>query len=117
MPGQHLLFVDDNSPDGTGEVIDALVAEHADRVHALHRPRKMGLGTAYVAGFSWALERDYAAVIEMDADFSHAPSVLPRFLELLEHHDVVIGSRYIHGARHAGGRIEAASSGCKRGMG
>ena len=96
-PDIHLLFVDDNSQDGTRDVIDALRSEHPGTVDALYRDRKMGLGTAYVAGFMWALERDYDAVIEMDADLSHDPANLPRFLELLERYDVVIGSRYVEG--------------------
>ncbi len=96
-PDVHLLFVDDNSQDGTRDVIDRLRAEHTGTVDAIYRERKLGLGTAYVAGFLWALERDYDVVIEMDADLSHDPSVLPRFFELLATHDVVIGSRYIEG--------------------
>jgi dolichol-phosphate mannosyltransferase len=91
-----VLIVDDGSPDGTGEIADR-VAEHNPRVHVLHRPRKMGLGTAYLLGFRWALERDYAFVFEMDADFSHDPAHLPQFLEAIQDHDLVLGSRYRHG--------------------
>ena len=89
----NILVVDDGSPDGTGEIVDQIAASN-DRVHALHRPRKMGLGTAYLAGFKWALERDYAYVLEMDADFSHDPAHLPQFLEAIQDADVVLGSRY-----------------------
>ena len=74
-----MLIVDDGSPDGTGTLIDEIVAQN-DRVHVIHRARKMGLGTAYIAGFRWALERGYAVVLEMDADFSHDPVHLPQFL-------------------------------------
>jgi len=91
-----LLIVDDNSPDGTGKLADTL-AQQDSRIHVLHRARKMGLGTAYVNGFNWGLERGYDALIEMDADFSHDPKYLPRMLELLEINDVVIGSRYVPG--------------------
>ena len=96
-PGNHVLFVDDNSQDGTRDRIDELRREHPELVHAIYRPGKMGLGTAYIAGFTWALERDYDAMIEMDADLSHNPSVLPRIHELLGEYDVVIGSRYVKG--------------------
>jgi dolichol-phosphate mannosyltransferase len=91
-----VLVVDDGSPDGTGDLVDALAARNP-RVHALHRPGKMGLGTAYVAGFRWALERDYAMVFEMDADFSHDPTHLPQFLRAIENADLVLGSRYNKG--------------------
>ncbi len=90
-----VLVVDDGSPDGTGEIADALAGEYAPRVHVVHRAGKLGLGTAYVAGFRWALERDYALVFEMDADFSHDPSHLPQFLAAADAGaDVVLGSRY-----------------------
>jgi dolichol-phosphate mannosyltransferase len=92
----EVLIVDDNSPDGTGAVADQLVASDP-RVHVMHRPGKMGLGSAYVAGFQYALERDYDAVFEMDADFSHNPDSLPQFLRELETADLVVGSRYLHG--------------------
>ncbi len=91
-----VLVVDDNSPDGTGEVVGAL-ASACSRVHLLRRPRKMGLGTAYIAGFRWALERDYIYVFEMDADFSHDPAHLPQFLEEIRDADLVLGSRYRNG--------------------
>ena len=92
----ELLVVDDGSPDGTGQIADALAAADA-RVHALHRPRKLGLGTAYLAGFRWALERGYDYVFEMDADFSHDPAHLPQFLRAIESADLVLGSRYRNG--------------------
>lgn len=92
----ELLIVDDGSPDGTGQLADTL-ARNNPRMHVIHRARKLGLGTAYVAGFRWALERDYEACISMDADFSHDPKYLPSMLELLQSSDVVIGSRYVPG--------------------
>lgn len=92
----EILVVDDNSPDGTGELADRL-AEIQPRVHVLHRERKQGLGKAYIAGFKWALQRDYRAVFEMDADFSHDPEKLGDFLDALEEADLVIGSRYKKG--------------------
>jgi dolichol-phosphate mannosyltransferase len=92
-----VLVVDDGSPDGTGALVDVLAVRHSPRVHALHRARKMGLGTAYVNGFRWGLERDYEALIEMDADFSHHPSYLKMMLETLTVSDVAIGSRYVEG--------------------
>lgn len=91
-----LLVVDDGSPDGTGQLANTL-AEQSDRVHVLHRSKKLGLGTAYLAGFQWGLSQDFEAFIEMDADFSHDPKYLPRLLELLSLYDVVIGSRYVSG--------------------
>lgn len=95
-PRLDILIIDDASPDGTGELADRLAA-HEPRLHVLHREGKLGLGTAYIAGFRWALERDYDAVFEMDADFSHDPAHLPQFLAALREFDVVLGSRYLHG--------------------
>ena len=95
-PRLEVLVVDDNSADGTGAIVDAL-AGCDSRVHVLHRPGKMGLGTAYVAGFRWALERDYAYVFEMDADFSHDPAHLNDFLRAMRGADLVLGSRYRKG--------------------
>jgi len=92
----EVLIIDDHSPDGTGAVADELAAADS-RVHVMHRAGKMGLGSAYVAGFRYALERDYDAVFEMDADFSHNPDSLPEFLRELENADLVVGSRYLHG--------------------
>ena len=91
-----VLVVDDASPDGTGAVVDAVVAREP-RVHALHRAGKLGLGTAYLDGFRWALARGYDAIFEMDADFSHDPNHLPTFLNAIDDSDVVLGSRYRHG--------------------
>lgn len=95
-PRIEVLVVDDGSPDGTGGIVDERAASDR-RVHVLHRPRKMGLGTAYLAGFRWALDRDYELVFEMDADFSHDPSHLPQFLESALDADLVLGSRYREG--------------------
>ncbi|HXG44787.1 MAG TPA: polyprenol monophosphomannose synthase [Gemmatimonadales bacterium] len=95
-PRLEVLVVDDNSPDGTGDLADRLAASKP-RVHVLHRPAKEGLGRAYIAGFRWALARRYDAVFEMDADFSHDPSFLPEFLRAIEDHDLVVGSRYATG--------------------
>ncbi len=95
-PQVDILIVDDNSPDGTGEIADAL-HERFPNVSALHRTGKLGLGTAYIAGFRYALERGYDLVFEMDADFSHDPRYLPEFLAEAEHADLVIGSRYVRG--------------------
>jgi dolichol-phosphate mannosyltransferase len=95
-PRLEVLVVDDNSPDGTGAAADEL-ARTSPRVHVLHRAGKLGLGTAYRAGFKWALERDYEYVFEMDADFSHDPKHLPQFLEAAQNADLVLGCRYLHG--------------------
>lgn len=93
-----LLIVDDNSPDGTGEVAEALAARHA-QVQVLHRAGKEGLGRAYCAGFAWALARDYEFILEMDGDFSHNPEDIPKFLEAARQADLVLGSRYRDGIR------------------
>jgi dolichol-phosphate mannosyltransferase len=98
LPRVHALVVDDGSPDGTGDVVDEMAAGD-ERVHVLHRSEKAGLGAAYVAGFRWALERDYQVVVEMDADGSHAPEDLPRLLDALTDADLVLGSRYVPGGR------------------
>lgn len=92
-PCLEVLVVDDGSPDGTGDIVEAMSAENP-RVHLFRRAGKMGLGSAYVTGFKWALERDYERVFEMDADFSHKPSDLPRLLLAAEDADLVLGSRY-----------------------
>jgi dolichol-phosphate mannosyltransferase len=91
-----ILVIDDDSPDGTGEIADEM-AEEDDRIHVLHRTEKAGLGPAYLAGFGWALEHGYERVIEMDADFSHKPEYLPEMIAQLHNYDVVIGSRYVAG--------------------
>ena len=95
-PRIELLFVDDNSPDGTGDLIAELAVQEP-RIHLLRRPGKLGLGTAYRDGFRWALERDFELIFEMDADFSHDPSHLPEFLKAAETADFVLGSRYLDG--------------------
>lgn len=95
-PRLEVLIVDDGSPDGTAAIVEAIGAKDP-RVHILKRSRKMGLGTAYIAGFKWALERPYEYVFEMDADFSHDPAHLPEFLRAIETADLVIGSRYREG--------------------
>ena len=95
-PRLDVLVVDDGSPDGTGAVVDA-IREREPRVNVIHRPAKMGLGTAYLAGFRWALESGYTFVFEMDADFSHDPGHLPAFLTAIEGADLVLGSRYRNG--------------------
>lgn len=91
-----VLIVDDNSPDGTGELVEHMRRDHP-RLHCLHRAAKSGLGTAYIAGFRWALERDYQLIFEMDADFSHDPNHIPAFLEASHSADLVLGSRYRDG--------------------
>ena len=93
-----LLVVDDNSPDGTGKVADALAAKHP-QIHVLHRAEKDGLGRAYCAGFAWALERDYQFTFEMDGDLSHNPDDVPKLLEAAQGADLVLGSRYCNGIR------------------
>lgn len=98
LPESHVLVVDDNSPDGTGELAETL-AKETGKVHVLHRPGKQGLGTAYVAGFRYALTCGYQRVIQMDADFSHSPEYLLRLLQAAERADVVIGSRNVPGGR------------------
>ncbi len=95
-PRIDILVVDDNSPDGTGEIADRLAGTNG-RIQVLHREGKLGLGTAYVKGFKWAIAREYDAICEMDADFSHDPAVLKEFLELIPDYDLVIGSRYVKG--------------------
>jgi dolichol-phosphate mannosyltransferase len=92
----RVLVVDDSSPDGTGEIADRLAAVH-DEVAVLHRPRKEGLGPAYLAGFRVALDDGADRIIEMDADFSHDPAYLPRLIEATENADLAIGSRYVPG--------------------
>jgi len=95
-PPTDILIIDDNSPDGTGQIADEMAARD-NTIHVMHRPGKLGLGTAYIAGFHYAIERGYDFVFEMDADFSHNPAYLPRFFELAGDADVVIGSRYVKG--------------------
>jgi len=95
-PGIEVLVVDDNSPDGTGELVDELKTKD-ERIHVLHRAGKMGLGSAYVEGFRIALDLGADTIFEMDADFSHDPKYIPDFLEKIREYDVVLGSRYLEG--------------------
>jgi dolichol-phosphate mannosyltransferase len=97
-PAAHVLIVDDNSPDRTFEIVEGLIeSTYPDRLFLLKRAGKQGLGTAYIAGFKWALARGYDYIFEMDADFSHDPKYLPEFLAAVETHDLVLGSRYVAG--------------------
>ena len=93
-----VLVVDDNSPDGTGQIADELAKKHP-AVHVLHRTEKSGLGRAYIAGFKWALEHGYDFAFELDGDFSHNPDDIPMFLEAARDADLVLGSRYLNGIR------------------
>ena len=96
-PVVGVLVVDDNSPDGTGEIADTMAADN-ERINVLHREKKMGLGSAYIAGFKWCLANtDARCIFEMDADFSHDPADILRFLEEIKDYDLVIGSRYLNG--------------------
>lgn len=103
IPDIHVLFIDDNSPDGTGIAADRLSKENP-AVKVIHRESKMGLGTAYLHGFQYALERNYEYIIQMDCDFSHDPADIPRFLDEMKKNclDMVIGSRYVHGGKIEG---------------
>ncbi|MBY0441278.1 MAG: polyprenol monophosphomannose synthase [Mycobacteriaceae bacterium] len=97
-PQVHVLVIDDNSPDGTGQLADQLAQADPDRIQVMHRTVKDGLGAAYLAGFAWGLSRDYAVLVEMDADGSHAPEQLHRLLDAVDAGaDLAIGSRYIQG--------------------
>ena len=96
-PETHVLIVDDNSPDRTGDLADQLCAAQPERIFVIHRPRKEGLGPAYVEGFKFALARDYDLIMHMDADFSHDPKFLPQFFERIADSDLVVGSRYLNG--------------------
>ncbi len=97
VDGLEILVVDDDSPDGTGAVADELAIRYPDRLHVIHRAGKLGLGTAYIAGFRFALERGVDCVVQMDADFSHSPQYIPQFLGAIGDTDVVVGSRYVAG--------------------
>jgi dolichol-phosphate mannosyltransferase len=96
VPAAHILVVDDNSPDGTGKIADDLASEDP-RIHVMHREGKAGLGSAYLAGFAWALSRDYDVIVQMDADGSHPAESLPGMVAKLADAEVVIGSRYVSG--------------------
>ena len=95
----NLLIVDDNSPDGTGRLADQLQTAHPERIQVMHRSGKLGLGTAYVEGFQRAFDDGADYVVQMDADFSHSPDYLPRFLEKIADYDLIVGSRYAPGGR------------------
>lgn len=99
IPSLEVLFVDDESPDGTGRIADGLAAQYPGRVFVLHRTGPRGLGRAYVDGFRWALAHEADYVIQMDCDFSHSPNYIPQFLERIKEYDVVVGSRYVKGGR------------------
>jgi dolichol-phosphate mannosyltransferase len=92
----EILVIDDNSPDGTANIVKTIM-ERDPKVHLIERPKKMGLGSAYITGFKWALDRNFDVVVEMDADFSHDPKDIKRLVENLENCDAVIGSRYVKG--------------------
>jgi dolichol-phosphate mannosyltransferase len=92
----NVLIVDDNSPDGTAAFVENEIKKN-DRIHLIKRPSKLGLGTAYIAGFKYALEKNFELIFEMDADFSHDPKEIPRFLDEINESDLIIGSRYING--------------------
>ena len=94
--GFHVLVVDDNSPDGTGDLADSLAAAN-DRIHVVHNPAKKGIGPAYIAGFRWGLAHGFDLLFEMDADFSHRPEYLHDFMKAIPNADLVLGSRYISG--------------------
>ncbi len=100
--GVNVLIVDDNSPDGTGEIADRLGSMHPNVVYAVHRPGKLGLGTAYCAGFRYGLERGYTHFVTMDADFSHPPQRLMALIEATQTFDLAIGSRYVAGGEVVG---------------
>jgi dolichol-phosphate mannosyltransferase len=97
VPGASILVVDDSSPDGTSQAVKDVSATYNGKVHVLDRTKKEGIGRAYISGFKWALERDYACIFEMDADFSHDPKYLPDFLSAIDTADLVLGSRYLTG--------------------
>ncbi|MCX7682150.1 MAG: polyprenol monophosphomannose synthase [Anaerolineae bacterium] len=99
IPELQVLIVDDESPDGTGRIADALAPRYKGRFHVLHRTGPRGLGRAYVEGFRWALDHDADPIIQMDCDFSHSPAYIPQFLEHIKEYDVVVGSRYVAGGR------------------
>jgi dolichol-phosphate mannosyltransferase len=99
MPDLKILVIDDASPDGTGEIADDLSHNKPERISVIHRASKLGIGTAYITGFKHALQSGAEAIGQMDADFSHSPAYLPIFMDLLEGHDAVLGSRYVEGGK------------------
>lgn len=104
--GLDILIVDDNSPDGTGKIADQFVKKYKNKVFVLHRKDKEGLGKAYIAGFNWALKKNYGIIIQMDADFSHNPKYLATMLQEIKKYDLVIGSRYVKGGGTKGWTID-----------
>lgn len=94
-----ILVVDDASPDGTGQIADDLAERYPGRFYVIHRQGKLGLGTAYIQGFTWALEHGANYIIQMDADFSHSPNYIPQFIEQIKNYEVVVGSRYVAGGQ------------------
>jgi dolichol-phosphate mannosyltransferase len=99
IDGLEILVVDDASPDGTGQLADQLALQYPDCLHVMHRPGKLGLGTAYIQGFKWSIEHGAQYIIHMDADFSHSPSYIPQMIALIPNYEVVVGSRYVKGGR------------------
>jgi len=99
IDGLEILVVDDASPDGTGQIADQLAQQNPGKFHVLHRPGKLGLGSAYIQGFQWAISNGAQYIIHMDADFSHPTSAVPQMLSLIPNYDVVVGSRYTSGGR------------------
>jgi len=95
-PGIHILNIDDNSPDGTGKIVEEL-SKNCPNIHIIRRPAKQGLGSAYIAGFGYALREDFGYILTMDADFSHSPEVIPDLIREMQNYDLVLGSRYIEG--------------------
>jgi dolichol-phosphate mannosyltransferase len=99
LPDLDILIVDDESPDGTGRIVDELAAQHPGRLHVCHRAGPRGLGRAYLDGFRWALEHGADSIVQMDCDFSHSPRYIPQFLDHVQDYDVVVGSRYVVGGK------------------
>jgi len=99
LPDPHVLIIDDSSQDGTGKIADELRDRNRDCVSVMHRSDKMGLGTAYVTGFQWAIEHGADYIVQMDCDFSHSPNYLPDFISRMNEYDVVVGSRYVPGGK------------------
>lgn len=97
VPDLSVLVVDDHSPDGTGEIVDELMPRYTGRLYAIHRTGVRGLGRAYLDGFRWALDHGAELIVQMDADFSHSPTYVPRFLSLVQEYEVIVGSRYVVG--------------------
>lgn len=99
IPDIGVLVVDDNSPDGTGDIVEGMKAQYPGKIDCLHRQGKLGLGTAYIAGFKWCIDKGYDFIVQMDADFSHPVEKLKELYETIPDYDVVIGSRYVKGGK------------------